>query len=112
MRSKNGEVNLRKLIIATSILCIATTAHAGPRSGSLIDLLGTIQTLEACGVDLYLDQQTIDTTTPAGKLPTAIYRKLISEEAAPFLGLAVDLVRRAFSCVTAISWPIRRFRWP
>ena len=35
---------------------------------SLIDLLGTIQTLEACGVDLYLDQQSIDTTTHAGKL--------------------------------------------
>jgi len=35
---------------------------------SLIDLLSTIQTLEACGVDLYLDQQAIDTTTPAGKL--------------------------------------------
>jgi DNA invertase Pin-like site-specific DNA recombinase len=35
---------------------------------SLIDLLGTIQHLEACGVDLYLDQQAIDTTTPAGKL--------------------------------------------
>jgi DNA invertase Pin-like site-specific DNA recombinase len=35
---------------------------------SLVDLLGTIQTLEASGVDLYLDQQSIDTTTPAGKL--------------------------------------------
>jgi DNA invertase Pin-like site-specific DNA recombinase len=35
---------------------------------SLIDLLATIQELEACGVDLYLDQQNIDTTTPAGKL--------------------------------------------
>jgi DNA invertase Pin-like site-specific DNA recombinase len=35
---------------------------------SLIDLLGTIQTLEACGVDLYFDQQSIDTTTPAGRL--------------------------------------------
>jgi DNA invertase Pin-like site-specific DNA recombinase len=35
---------------------------------SLIDLLGTIQTLEHCGVDLYLDQQAIDTTTPAGCL--------------------------------------------
>ncbi|HEY2533801.1 MAG TPA: recombinase family protein, partial [Xanthobacteraceae bacterium] len=35
---------------------------------SLIDLLGTIQALEHCGVDLYLDQQAIDTTTPAGKL--------------------------------------------
>ena len=35
---------------------------------SLIDLLDTIQHLEACGVDLYLDQQAIDTTTPMGKL--------------------------------------------
>ena len=35
---------------------------------SLIDLLGTIQHLEAVGVDLYLDQQHIDTTTPMGKL--------------------------------------------
>jgi DNA invertase Pin-like site-specific DNA recombinase len=35
---------------------------------SLIDLLGTIQALENCGVDLYLDQQSIDTTTPAGRL--------------------------------------------
>jgi DNA invertase Pin-like site-specific DNA recombinase len=33
---------------------------------SLIDLLGTIQHLEAVGVDLYLDQQAIDTTTPMG----------------------------------------------
>ena len=35
---------------------------------SLIDLLTTITHLEAVGVDLYLDQQNIDTTTPAGKL--------------------------------------------
>jgi DNA invertase Pin-like site-specific DNA recombinase len=35
---------------------------------SLIDLLGTIQELEACGVDLFLEQQSIDTTTPSGKL--------------------------------------------
>jgi len=35
---------------------------------SLIDLLGTIQHLEAVGVDLYLEQQNIDTTTPTGKL--------------------------------------------
>jgi DNA invertase Pin-like site-specific DNA recombinase len=35
---------------------------------SLIDLLTTIQHLEACHVDLYLDQQSLDTTTPAGKL--------------------------------------------
>jgi DNA invertase Pin-like site-specific DNA recombinase len=35
---------------------------------SLSDLLDTIQHLEACDVDLYLDQQAIDTTTPMGKL--------------------------------------------
>ena len=35
---------------------------------SLIDLPGTIQHLEAVGVDLYIDQQSIDTTTPMGKL--------------------------------------------
>jgi DNA invertase Pin-like site-specific DNA recombinase len=35
---------------------------------SLIDLLGTIQHLEAASVDLYLEQQAIDTTTPMGKL--------------------------------------------
>src|ERR1700687_2699891 len=35
---------------------------------SLIDLLPPVQNLEACGVDLYLDQQNIDTTTPAGRL--------------------------------------------
>jgi DNA invertase Pin-like site-specific DNA recombinase len=35
---------------------------------SLIDLLGTIQHLQAVDVDLYLDQQNIDTTTPTGKL--------------------------------------------
>ena len=31
---------------------------------SLVDLLHTIESLKACGVDLYLDQQSIDTTTP------------------------------------------------
>ena|SRR5262245_28300954 len=35
---------------------------------SLIDLLGTIEHLQAVGVDLYLDQQNIDTTTPTGRL--------------------------------------------
>lgn len=35
---------------------------------SLIDLLNTIQELEACGVDLFLEQQALDTTTPAGRL--------------------------------------------
>ena len=35
---------------------------------SLIDLLITIQHLDATGVDLYLDQQNLDTTTPMGTL--------------------------------------------
>jgi len=35
---------------------------------SLIDLLRTIQDLESVGVDLYHDQQHLDTTTPTGKL--------------------------------------------
>ena len=35
---------------------------------SLIDLLDTIEHLEGAGVDLYLDQQNIDTTTPMGRL--------------------------------------------
>jgi DNA invertase Pin-like site-specific DNA recombinase len=36
--------------------------------GSLIDLVGTRQHLEACGVDLHLDQRKIGTTTLMGKL--------------------------------------------
>jgi DNA invertase Pin-like site-specific DNA recombinase len=35
---------------------------------SLVDLLHVIQELEHVGVDLYLDQQQIDTTSPMGKL--------------------------------------------
>jgi len=35
---------------------------------SLVDLLGTIQHLEACGADLFIDKQNIDTTSPMGKL--------------------------------------------
>ena len=34
---------------------------------SLIDLLGTIEHLKEVGVDLYVDRQHIDTTTPTGK---------------------------------------------
>jgi DNA invertase Pin-like site-specific DNA recombinase len=35
---------------------------------SLVDLLTTIQELEACGVDLVIAEQAIDTTTPMGRL--------------------------------------------
>jgi DNA invertase Pin-like site-specific DNA recombinase len=47
---------------------IVGNAHQHADGRSLSDLLDTIQHLEACGVDLYLDQQAIDTTTPMGKL--------------------------------------------
>ena len=33
---------------------------------SLADLIDTLRSLEAANVDLYLDQQAIHTTTPAG----------------------------------------------
>ena len=36
-------------------------------SRSLEDLVTTLDELHACGIDLYLHQQAIDTTTPAGK---------------------------------------------
>tara|TARA_B100000963_G_scaffold202838_1_gene176666 strand:- start:906 stop:1517 length:612 start_codon:yes stop_codon:yes gene_type:complete len=36
-------------------------------SRSLSDLVQTLEELHACGIDLYLHQQAIDTTTPAGK---------------------------------------------
>ena len=36
-------------------------------SRSLVDLVTTLDQLHACGIDLYLHQQAIDTTTPAGK---------------------------------------------
>jgi DNA invertase Pin-like site-specific DNA recombinase len=35
---------------------------------SLADLIDTLRSLEAANVDLYLDQQAIDTTTPAGRM--------------------------------------------
>jgi DNA invertase Pin-like site-specific DNA recombinase len=44
---------------------------------SLVDLLSTIQTLETCGVDLYFDQQSIDTTTPAGRGAFAEFERSI-----------------------------------
>ncbi len=35
---------------------------------SLVDLLHTIQELEECGCDIFIDKQSLDTTTPMGKL--------------------------------------------
>jgi len=36
-------------------------------SRSLVDLVTTLDELHACGIDLYLHQQAVDTTTPTGK---------------------------------------------
>ena len=36
-------------------------------SRSLTDLISTLDELQACGIDLYLHQQAVDTTTPSGK---------------------------------------------
>src|SRR4051794_15373033 len=35
---------------------------------SMADLCCSIQHLQACGLELYLEQQSIDTTTPSGKM--------------------------------------------
>src|SRR6516162_9253620 len=74
---------------------------------SLIDLLGTIQTLEACGVDLYLDQQAIDTTTPAGRLMFQVTgafaefeRSMIRTRANAGLKRAKDQIKRQGHFVT------------
>jgi DNA invertase Pin-like site-specific DNA recombinase len=71
------------------------------RGRSLIDLLGTIQHLEAVGVDLYLDQQKLDTTTPMGKLlfhVTGAFaefeRSMIRERVNAGLARAKDALKR------------------
>src|SRR5262245_28856832 len=48
--------------------CLGGGAGSMSQGLRVLVLLDTIQHLEACGVDLYLDQQAIDTTTPMGKL--------------------------------------------
>ena len=69
-KGRNGRPGLDSMLKDASRRKIdIVMAWASDRLGrSLIDLLDTIQHLEACGVDLYLDQQAIETTTPMGKL--------------------------------------------
>ena len=69
-KSRNGRPGLDSMLKDASRRKFdIVMAWAIDRLGrSLVDLLDTIQHLEACGVDLYLDQQAIDTTTPMGKL--------------------------------------------
>src|SRR5215813_6306351 len=68
---------------------------------SLIDLLGTIDHLQEDGVDLYLDQQHIDTTTPTGKLLFQITgafaefeRSMIRQRVRAGLGVVRDKLAR------------------
>jgi hypothetical protein len=68
---------------------------------SLIDLLSTIQALEACGVDLYLDQQSIDTTSPAGRLMFQITGALRSS----------NVVSSANGCLLGLSGRWKRVRY-
>jgi hypothetical protein len=45
---------------------------------SLLNLLTTIQHLEACKTDVFIEQQNLDTTTPMGKLFQITERSLSS----------------------------------
>ena len=58
---------------------------------SLTDLLHIIQHLEACGVDLYLDQQSIDATTPMAEVRIIL-------AASPKCGLLNQSHTRSISC--------------
>ena len=46
---------------------IAMAWHVDRLGRSLRDLLGTVEHLKQCKVNLYLDQQNLDTSTPAGE---------------------------------------------
>ena len=70
---------------------------------SLIDLLGTIQHLETVGVDLYLEQQHLDTTTPTGKLLfqiTGAFAEFEHNMIAPVSAPVFQSVRRPSSQLT------------
>src|SRR6516162_7130447 len=86
---------------------------------SLVDLLGTIQGLESCGVDLYLDQQNIDTTTPAGKLMFQITgafaefeRSMIRTHVNAGLKRAKDQIKRDGHFVTRNGEVLKRLGRP
>ncbi len=95
---------------------------------SLQHLVETVNELQAVGVDLYMHQQAIDTTTPAGKLAFSIFgafaefeRSLIRERVKAGLARAVqngtklgrpsnlnDAVRAAIVALRAKDVPIRK----
>jgi DNA invertase Pin-like site-specific DNA recombinase len=56
---------------------------------SLSDLLDTIQHLEACGVDLYLDQQAIDTTIFSSGWVSERRRKALDRKKLSLVGIGL-----------------------
>jgi DNA invertase Pin-like site-specific DNA recombinase len=73
---------------------------------SLVDLLNTIESLKACGVDLYLDQQAIDTTTPSGKLMLQMTGAFAEFERAMIQARIHAGLRRAVANGTKLGRPL------
>ena len=73
---------------------------------SLVDLLQTIEGLKACGVDLYLDQQSIDTTTPAGKLMLQMCGAFAEFERSMLQARIAGGLRRAVDNGTKLGRPL------
>jgi DNA invertase Pin-like site-specific DNA recombinase len=73
---------------------------------SLVDLRNTIETLKACGVDLYLDQQAIDTTTPSGKLMLQMTGAFAEFERAMIQARIHAGLRRAVADGRKLGWPL------
>jgi DNA invertase Pin-like site-specific DNA recombinase len=56
---------------------------------------------KACGVDLYLDQQSIDTATPAGKLMFQVTGAFAEFERSMIRHCCAPMMRRGFGQWTA-----------
>jgi DNA invertase Pin-like site-specific DNA recombinase len=69
-------------------------------------LRNTIETLKACGVDLYLDQQAIDTTTPSGKLMLQMTGAFAEFERAMIQARIHAGLRRAVADGRKLGWPL------
>jgi hypothetical protein len=69
-------------------------------------LRNTIETLKACGIDLYLDQQAIDTTTPSGKLMLQMTGAFAEFERAMIQARIHAGLRRAVADGRKLGWPL------
>ena len=72
---------------------------------SLSDLLSTMQHLGACGVDLYVDQQAIDTTTPTGKLMYSVIGAFAEFERSMIQARVVAGLKRAVANGVTLGRP-------